>query len=158
MKRNVLRIALLVLVALLVVVHVVTIRPRLGNDSILHGSFDLAGERSQETQYYLMESTLVTYALDGTRVATDVFRLRLQCVPATTAGTLGDEYSCAQFTLQRGDAPETAIPALENWTYTFDESGIDEAGQVFGIDHFIGKITLVNKYCFPLSSLGFMTG
>ena len=135
MKRNTLRLAFLVLIALLVVVHVVAIRPRLGDDSILGDSFDLAGERSQEVQYYLMESTLVTYALDGTRVATDVFRLRLQCIPASTAGTEGDEYSCARFTVQHGDAPETAIPALENWTYIFDEGGIDEAGQVFGIDH-----------------------
>lgn len=103
--------------------------------SILDKKFDLAGEHSQETQYYLMESKLITYALDGTRVGTDIFRLRLKCVPAKVAGKEGDEYTCVRLTLQQGDALEAAIPALENWTYVFKQAGIDEKGQVFGIDH-----------------------
>ncbi len=42
-------------------------------DSILDREFDLAGKRSQETQYYLMESRLITYALDGKRVGIRYF-------------------------------------------------------------------------------------
>lgn len=106
----------------------------ISENSILHQTFDLAGKRSQEPQYYLMESVLLTYALDGTRVGSDIFRLRLKCVPAKVAGKDGDEYTCVQFTLQQGDAAEASIPALKNWTYVFKE-GIDNKGQVFGIDH-----------------------
>jgi hypothetical protein len=105
------------------------------SDSILDKEFQLAGQRSQETQYFLMESRLVGYALDGSRVSTDIFRLRLKCVPAGIAGKQGDEYTCARFTLQHGEAPEMEIPALENWVYVLDKTGMDEKGQIFGIDH-----------------------
>ena len=105
------------------------------DDSILDKVFDLAGEHSQETQYFLMESKLITYALDGRRIGTDIFRLRLKCVPAKIAGKGGDEYTCVRFTSQQGDALEKTIPALENWRYVFKQAGIDEKGQVFGIDH-----------------------
>ncbi len=39
--------------------------------------------------------------------------------------------------MQFGSNPETAVPSLENWTYPFQgtAAGIDEKGQVFGIDH-----------------------
>ena len=56
------------------------------DDSILRQSFDLAGERSQETQYFIMETKIVNYALDGTRLGTDIYKLHLKCVPAKMAG------------------------------------------------------------------------
>ena len=104
-------------------------------DSLLDREFDLAGMRSQETQYFLMESRLIEYAPDGARAGVDVFRLRLKCVPAGIGGRKGDEYTCARFTMQHGDGPEMEIPALENWTYVLNKAGMDEKGQVFGIDH-----------------------
>ncbi len=82
-----------------------------------------------------MESKLITYALDGTLVGTEIFRLHLKCVPAKVAGNDGDEYSCVRFTLQKGDALEAAIPALENWTYVFNRAEINGKGEVLGIDH-----------------------
>lgn len=107
------------------------------NDAILRQTFRLGGERSQETQYFLMESKLLTYALDGKRIGTDVFRLRLKCVPAKSAGKDGDEYTCAAFTVQMGGEPEVEVPALKNWTYVFKTlpTGLDEKGQVLGIEH-----------------------
>lgn len=107
------------------------------NDTILRQTFSLGSERSQETQYYLMETKLINYALDGKRVGTDVFRLRLKCVPAKVAGKDGDEYTCAKFTLQMDGKPEVEIPALRNWAYVFKTlpTGIDKKGQLFGIDH-----------------------
>jgi len=66
------------------------------NDAILRQNFNLGGERSQQAQYFVMESKLLTYALDGKRVSLDVFRLRLKCVPATLAGTKGDQYTCTK--------------------------------------------------------------
>ena len=103
--------------------------------SILSQEFHLAGPHSQDTQYFLMESRLINFAADGTRAGTDVFRLRLKCVPAAISGKGGDEYTCVRFTVQQGDGLEKAIPALENWTHLFTGAGYDEKGQVFGIDH-----------------------
>lgn len=107
------------------------------NDAILRQNFSLGGERSQQTQYFVMESKLLTYALDGKRVSLDVFRLRLKCVPAKLAGTKGDEYTCTKFTVQFGDEPEVEIPAIKNWAYVFKipPTGVDEKGQTLGIDH-----------------------
>jgi len=116
---------------------VVTAESDATNDAILRQTFKLGGERSQQTQYFLMESKLLTYALDGKRVGTDVFRLRLKCVPAKAAGKDGDEYTCANFTVQISGEPEVEVPALKNWTYIFKTlpAGLDEKGQVLGIEH-----------------------
>lgn len=107
------------------------------DDAILRQTFNLGGERSQQIQYFMMESKLLTYALDGKRVSTDVFRLRLKCVPAKTAGTKGDQWTCSRFTAQLGDEPEVEVPAIKNWTYVFKvpPTGIDDKGQTLGIDH-----------------------
>jgi len=102
---------------------------------VLNKEFDLAGAHSQQTQYFMMESKLITYALDGKRLGTDIYRLHLKCVPAKLAKKAGDEYMCSRFTVQQGEAAETVIPALANWTYVFKSTDQDEKGQVFGIDH-----------------------
>ncbi|MBN2316718.1 MAG: hypothetical protein JXM79_22515 [Sedimentisphaerales bacterium] len=111
--------------------------PAVQNDAMLRQTFKLGGERSQQTQYFLMESKLINYALDGKRTGMDVFRLRLKCVPAKLAGTKGDEYTCAKFTVQLGVQPEVEIPAMKNWTHVFKipPTGVDEKGQTLGIDH-----------------------
>lgn len=119
---------------IVIVTFSVAQRPTSDN-SILQQTFDLAGNRLQSTQYYLMETKLITYALDGTIVGTDIYRLRLKCVPSQLAGKEGDKYTCVRFNLLQGDTLEVTIPALENWTYIFTQAGIDEKGQVFGIDH-----------------------
>ncbi len=105
--------------------------------SVLGQTFELAGKRSQETQQFQMESRLIHYALDGTRVSTDVYKLRLKCVPARLSGKSGDEYTCLDFTLKMGDAPEISIPALKGWSYIFNiiPTNLDKKGQVFGIEH-----------------------
>jgi hypothetical protein len=107
------------------------------DDAILRQTFNLGGERSQQTQYFLMESKLLTYALDGKRIGTDVYRLRLKGVPAKIAGTKGDQWTCTRFTVQLGDEPEVEVPAMKNWTYIFKipPTGIDDKGQTLGIDH-----------------------
>lgn len=131
---------MLTLLSLLVICSaapVLTAESAVPNDAILRQTFELGGERSQQTQYFLMESTLIAYALDGKRVGVDVFRLRLKYVPAKVAGKEGDEYTCTKFTVQLGDEPEVEIPALKNWAYIFKipPTGIDEKGQTLGIDH-----------------------
>jgi hypothetical protein len=125
---------ILLMTIFLVAVFPVVAQSPAEDDIGLKQTFDLAGQRSKETQYYLMESTLVEYALNGDRTNSDTYRLRLKCVPGEKAGWDGDKYTCVRFTLQQGDAAEVSIPTLEGWTYIFTD-GIDDKGQVFGIDH-----------------------
>jgi hypothetical protein len=134
------RVAQLTLLSFLAVCSVISVRgaeSAIPDDAILQQTFELGGERSQQTQYYLMESKMLYYTLDGTRAGTDVFRLSLKCVPATIAGTDGDQYTCAKFTVQLADETEVEIPALRNWSYIFKipPTGVDEKGQTLGIDH-----------------------
>jgi hypothetical protein len=103
--------------------------------SLLSGDFNLAPERSAEPQVFAMKSELITYAPDGKRVSKDVFRVWIRAVPAGVPDKWAGEYTCLRFTVEFDGKPETALPALENWTYTIDPRGIDERGQVFGIDH-----------------------
>ncbi|MBN2029301.1 hypothetical protein JW824_03555 [bacterium] len=107
---------------------------QLSDYSFLKNEFNLEGERLPETQYFMMESRLMSYALDGARTGTTIFRLHLQYLPAGISGKEKDEYICRRFTLQQEDSQEVELPALTNWTYILQE-GIDEGGQVFGIDH-----------------------
>ena len=101
---------------------------------LLEREFDLAAARSQDVQVFSMESRLIEYALDGTIAGTFIMRLGLKCVPADVGGTEADEYTCLGFTLGPEGGPELHIPALEGWSHAFDERGMDEKGQVFGID------------------------
>jgi hypothetical protein len=106
-------------------------------ESVLGQTFELAGKHSQEIQQFQMESRLIHYALDGTRVSTDIYKLRLKCVPAQLSGKAGDEYTCLGFALKIGNEPEVSIPVLKDWSYVFNmtPTNLDGAGQVLGIDH-----------------------
>ena len=96
--------------------------------------FDLAGERKIERQYFFMETKLIHYSLNGTRTGADTFNLWLEFVPASLSGEKEDRYICRRFTVQKGTETPVSIPALTDWSYKF-YSGIDQSGQVFGIDH-----------------------
>jgi len=133
MKSKFLRLTILIFSVLLFLTHVAAAQSsHLGN---LNQEFNLSGAHSQQTQYFMMESKLITYALDGKRLGTDIYRLHLKCVPAKLAKKDGDEYTCSRFTVQQGEAAEAAIPAMANWTYVFKGTDQDEKGQVLGIDH-----------------------
>jgi hypothetical protein len=107
--------------------------PKRIDDSILRQTFDFAAPRSRDVQSFEMETRVITYGPDGKRVNTDVLRLWLTCTPGKDA----DQYTCRKFTVQFGNAPAVAVPAMANWTYPFKNTatGTDEKGQVFGIDH-----------------------
>ena len=68
-------------------------------------------------------------------MGTDVYKLRLKCVPAQSPGA-GDRYICLDFTLKIADGPEVSIPALKNWSYVFNMVPVIKDGrmQLFGID------------------------
>lgn len=109
---------------------------RQSNDSILRGTFNLSAPRSRDPQTYEMETRVLTYALDGKRVNTDVLKLRLACRPAKAGSGDADLYTCTRFAVQFGTGPEVKIPAMAGWSYPFKAgAGTDEKGRVFGIDH-----------------------
>lgn len=131
MQSKPIQLAILIILAIFTIIAVAQ-SPRLDN---LNKEFNLAGAHSQQPQYFIMESKLITYALDGKRLSTDIYRLHLKCVPANLAKKEGDEYTCARFAVQQGDAVTSEIPAMANWTYVFKGTNQDENGQVLGIDH-----------------------
>lgn len=107
------------------------------NDSLLRGTFDLSAQRSRDPQTYEMETRVVTYALDGKRVNADILKLQLKCAPAKAGSGAADLYTCIRFAVQFGTGPEVEVPAMAGWSYPFQRggTGMDEKGQVFGIDH-----------------------
>lgn len=105
-------------------------------ESLLQQKFDLASQRSSQTQYYQMETIIVAYRPDGKPSGHDTYRLLLKCVPGSQSGKDVDEYTCRRFTLQQGEGIETSIPVLDGWSYAYEHAtALDEKGQVFGIDH-----------------------
>ncbi len=104
---------------------------------IFQKEYDLVPQHTKDTQYYVMESRLLKYALDGTHQGWDVYRLYLRCIPANKTSLKGDEYTCLKFIVQLSNSPEISIPSLANWKYFFSltANAKDEKGQVFGIDH-----------------------
>jgi hypothetical protein len=105
-------------------------------ESLLQQRFDLAAARTDQKQYYQMETKIVVIGPNGIPSTTDTYRLLLECTPSGHSGKDADLYICRRFTQQRADHVETAIPALKGWSYPYrTASGIDEKGQVFGIDH-----------------------
>ena len=108
-----------------------------GAGSILEQTYDLSADRSDEVQYFVMTSKLMSYALDGTRLGADTMRLRLKCVPATVDGRKVDQYTCTDFTIEFADGSKVSVAAVRNWTYVFKDTvtGMNEKGEVLGIDH-----------------------
>jgi hypothetical protein len=100
----------------------------------LQNKYNLASEHSRDIQYFVMTTSVLRYALDGTRMEPDSFKLYLRCIPA---GEGKDEYTCLKFTLHSGTSDEISIPSLTNWKYIFQRTATerDEKGQVLGIDH-----------------------
>jgi hypothetical protein len=104
--------------------------------NILSKQYNLVPQHSKDTQYFEMESRMMTYALDGKRTGTDVYHLFLRCIPSNDPAK-GDEYTCLKFTAQINGNPEVLVPSLSNWKYYFSltANAMDSKGQVFGIDH-----------------------
>jgi len=100
--------------------------------------YDLAGERSMETHYYHLQSELATHSSEGVLKSTDIYRERLICEPGDRSAREADNFTCARFSVQRGDGPEVTIPSLKGFSYQvnkqlLDEAQLDEQGQLYGI-------------------------
>jgi hypothetical protein len=106
------------------------------SQTILMREYNLVPQHSKDTQYFEMESRLQNYALDGTRLGTDIYRLFLRCGPSPDP-LKGDEYTCLKFTVQINNNPELTVPSLTNWKYFFllTPDAKNEQGEVLGIPH-----------------------
>jgi len=103
----------------------------------LKKTFDLGSSRSSAIQYYEQISKVSHFSLDGSPAGREVYRLKLRYVPSRLSRLEEDSIFCKALIVQKDEGPAIAIPVLQNWTYQFKrtETGLDEKGQVFGIDH-----------------------
>ena len=102
---------------------------------MMHQHYDLAGSRSAEKQYYIMETQVNKLAANGELSNRDIFRLYLIADPTQNPGQ--PVYRCEKMAIQFGGSETKSVPALAGWTYQPSDSpsGMDEKGQVFGIPH-----------------------
>jgi hypothetical protein len=108
-----------------------------GKDVLLR-EYEMVGERSKETHYYQVQTEIATHSSKGVLKSTDIYQQRLMVEPSGGADGEADKYTCARFSVQRGDQPEVTIPALNGYTYeinkkSLDMAGLDEQGQLYGI-------------------------
>ena len=104
---------------------------------ILEQQYNLAGERTREPQYFILQTIITDYRLDGTRTGKEFYKLFLRCEPADSKRKNVYKYTCDKFEAGNSDSGLVMIPALKNWSYLFGDTpgGYDEKGQVFGIEH-----------------------
>jgi hypothetical protein len=106
--------------------------------AVIGQEYDLAGERSMEPHYYLVQTEVATHSSKGVLKSTDIYRERLICEPGDRSAGEADKFTCARFSVQRDDGPEVTIPSLKEFSYKvnkqlLDKSGLDEQGQLYSI-------------------------
>lgn len=104
---------------------------------ILEQPYNLAGERTPEPQFFILQTIITNYSLDGTRTDKEFYKLYLQCKPAEANGKKVYKYTCSKFEIGSKDSNLVTVPSLDNWSYIFGNTtgGYDNKGQVFGIEH-----------------------
>jgi hypothetical protein len=105
---------------------------------VLLREYDLVGERSKETHYYIVQSELATHSSKGVLKSTDVYREHLKVEPGNRSAGEADRFTCKKFSVKRGDAPEVTIPSLKGFSYDvnkdlLDANGIDENGELYSV-------------------------
>ena len=100
--------------------------------------YDLVGERSRKTHFYIVQSELATHSNKGVLKSTDIYREYLKVEPGDRSKGEADRFTCHRFTLKRGDEPQVAIPSLEGFSYDvnkdlLDANGIDENGELYSV-------------------------
>jgi hypothetical protein len=103
----------------------------------LEQPYNLAGERTTEPQFFILQTIITNYSLDGTRTGKELYKLYLQCKPAEVNGNNVYKYTCSKFEIGSNDSNLVTVPGLNNWSYIFGDTpgGYNAKGQVFGIEH-----------------------
>jgi hypothetical protein len=110
----------------------------LTDTEVLTQAYELVGERSRETHYYIVQSELATHSSKGTLKNTDVYREYLKVEPGDRSAGEADHFTCKKFSIKRGDAPEVTIPSLAGFYYDvnkdfLDANGIDENDELYSV-------------------------
>ena len=105
---------------------------------VLEQEFDLVGDRSMDTHYYLVQTEVVTRSSSGKLKSTDNYRQLLMVEPGGGANGEADKFTCARFFVQSDGNPEVTIPALAGYSYEvdrrrLDKHDLDDRGQLYGI-------------------------
>ncbi len=96
--------------------------------------FDFTGELVEKSQFFKMESRVITYTPAGLQQTVDVYEVFLQYNPQFTNLNAEKEWTCLSFNIKKSGSPQTNISSLKGYTYNY-YPGIDKKGQVFGIEH-----------------------
>jgi hypothetical protein len=109
----------------------------MGKEALLQ-EYDLVGERSKETHYYIVQSELATHSSKGVLKGTDIYRELLKVEPGNRSAGEADRFTCQQFSIKRGDTSEVKLPSLEGFSYDvnkdlLDANGIDQNGELYSV-------------------------
>ena len=69
---------------------------------VLNQEYDLVGERSMETHYYIVQSELATHSGKGVLKSTDVYRELLKVEPGDRSAGEADRFTCKKLSVKRG--------------------------------------------------------
>lgn len=113
----------------------VTAQSKESDLAIYDRSFEFGGARSIENQYFISNTEVKWFNLDGTLGGKDNFILYLKYLPSEKIGE--DLYECSRFEVRTNDTIIKSVPSLAGWTYHLfrEGTGKDKNYQVFGIDH-----------------------
>jgi hypothetical protein len=108
-----------------------------GKDALL-GEFDLVGERTRQTHYYVVQSELATHSSKGVLKSTDVYVELLKVEPGDRSAGEADRFTCKKFSIKRGDNLKVSIPSLAGFSYDvnkdlLDANGIDQNGELYSV-------------------------
>jgi len=96
-----------------------------GQDALLR-EHELAGERSQETHYFRVQTELVTHSTKGSVKRVDSYLELLKFEPGNHSAGEPDRFTCARFYVQRGNDPKVTMPSLEDFSYEVDKELLDQ--------------------------------
>ncbi len=101
----------------------------------LRGPFDLSSERKRETHNFRMDTKYVHFGMNGERLGTESYLLRIKYTPNARATGDADQYTCSELQLQSNGGPHITISELSHWAYSFNLmlSGADERKPLWGI-------------------------
>ena len=110
-----------------------------GDFSVLSRDYEFTPNRAADTQYYIMNAGMTTYAANGEHTGSLTQTMFVTAEPAGDSPYDSYLYTCRKFAVIDGDTPEVTIAALENWQYFSTDTfvGIDDKQQIFGIDQSI---------------------
>jgi hypothetical protein len=118
--------------------------------SMFTQKIDLNGERSDQTQFYISQHEVISFASNGKQKRVDTYTLHIICEPGKRSAGEVDKYTCKKFSVKMDSEPETTIPSLANWSYDFNpksltSEGLDTEGLMLGIPHDIFENLIDNK-------------